>query len=139
MTRMVARFGVLVVAVLLLNTPAQAQTKGPDFDGNGKVDLEDFFAFALVFGSRTQADLTRFDLDNSGVVDLEDFFTFALSFGKTIPKGPAQITLSGQVEVPADADVQVSQLKVVSSISLEADIRTILKSKPSGYLTREGL
>ncbi|MEW6751578.1 MAG: glycoside hydrolase family 9 protein [Candidatus Latescibacterota bacterium] len=50
---------------------ARPRTSG-DFDGDGTVDLDDFFLFAQVFGS----DLRHYDLDESGRVDLEDFFLF---------------------------------------------------------------
>ena len=49
-----------------------------DFDGNNKVDFDDFFLFADSFGGSD----SQFDLDNSGSVDFDDFFIFADSFGK---------------------------------------------------------
>ena len=48
-----------------------------DFDGDGTVDLSDFFLFADAFGGTDP----RFDLDGSGTVDLSDFFLFADYFG----------------------------------------------------------
>ena len=48
-----------------------------DFDGDGKVDFTDFFAFADAFGGSDP----MFDLDDSGKVDFSDFFLFADSFG----------------------------------------------------------
>jgi hypothetical protein len=56
-----------------------------DFDGNGKVDFDDFFLFAAAFG-RKQGEAgfeAKFDLNKSGAVDLDDFFLFADAFGKT--------------------------------------------------------
>ena len=56
-----------------------------DFDGNKKVDLDDFFLFAAVFGKKqgeTGFD-TKFDLNKSGTVDFDDFFLFAADFGKS--------------------------------------------------------
>ena len=50
----------------------------PDFDGDGVIDLSDFFLFAEAFGSSDP----RFDLDGSGRVDFTDFFLFAESFGQ---------------------------------------------------------
>ncbi len=55
-----------------------------DFDGNGVVDLEDFFAFAAGFGKR-RGDAgfnANYDLSNNGAVDFDDFFLFAEQFGK---------------------------------------------------------
>jgi hypothetical protein len=55
-----------------------------DFDGNGRVDLEDFFSFAAVYGSQTGGPRyeVRFDMDRNGRIDLDDFFLFADGFGK---------------------------------------------------------
>ena len=56
-----------------------------DFDGNGAVNFDDFFAFAGAFGTaQGQAGFdARFDMDRSGRVDLDDFFLFAEVFGRT--------------------------------------------------------
>mgnify|MGYP003388953310 FL=1 len=51
-----------------------------DFDGNGKVDFLDFFAFADAFGNPDADPI--YDLDDSGSVDFLDFFAFADAFGK---------------------------------------------------------
>ena len=55
-----------------------------DFDADGDVDLDDFFAFAAVFGTKTgEAGFEdRFDLVPSGEIDFDDFFFFAGDFGK---------------------------------------------------------
>ena len=50
----------------------------PDFNGDGEVDLADFFQFAEAFGGTDP----RFDLDGSGTVDFTDFFLFAEAFGQ---------------------------------------------------------
>ena len=47
-----------------------------DFDGNGRVDLDDFFLLADAFGTKD----ARFDLDGSGLIDMDDFFLFVASF-----------------------------------------------------------
>jgi hypothetical protein len=56
-----------------------------DFDGNKKVDLDDFFLFAAAFGKRQgEAGFeTKFDLNKNGTVDFDDFFIFAADFGKS--------------------------------------------------------
>ncbi len=86
MTKRVVLF-ISLVSFVLGPFPSHAQTRSPDFDGNGKVDFEDFFLFAAVFGSRAPADLAKYDLDNGGLVDLEDFFMFAQAFGETVSGG----------------------------------------------------
>ena len=56
-----------------------------DFDGNGKVDFDDFFLFAAAFGKKQgeAAFETKFDLSKNGAVDLDDFFLFVEDFDKT--------------------------------------------------------
>ncbi len=48
-----------------------------DFDGNGHVDVADFSAFLVAFGSQN----VDFDLDGSGVVDIGDFSILLVAFG----------------------------------------------------------
>jgi hypothetical protein len=58
-------------------------TIGADFDGNGAVDFEDFFAFAAAFGKR-RGDAgfdAKYDLSQNGAVDFDDFFMFVDQFG----------------------------------------------------------
>ena len=45
-----------------------------DFDGDGMIDLDDFFFFAGAFGGTDPL----YDLNKSGKVDFEDFFIFAV-------------------------------------------------------------
>ena len=54
-----------------------------DFNGDGIVGLEDFFAFAEVYGSVKGDGIyqAKFDLNRNGSIGLEDFFIFAESFG----------------------------------------------------------
>ena len=56
----------------------------PDFDGTGKVDLDDFFLFAVAFGQEPTGDNVRFDLDGNNKIDFDDFFLFAGAFGKDV-------------------------------------------------------
>ena len=58
----------------------------PDFSGNGVVGLEDFFAFAEVYGSVDGDGIyqAKFDLSRNGSIGLEDFFIFAESFGMEV-------------------------------------------------------
>lgn len=48
-----------------------------DFDGNDKVDFDDFFLFADGFGT----DNPLLDLNEDGIVGFDDFFLFADNFG----------------------------------------------------------
>ncbi|MBI2952111.1 choice-of-anchor D domain-containing protein, partial [bacterium] len=60
-----------------------SQEGGPstDFDGDGRVDLGDFFAFAAAFGQKALDGDAKFDLDRDGEVGLADFFVFVGAFG----------------------------------------------------------
>ena len=61
-----------------------AAETSPDFDGTGKVDLDDFFLFAVAFGQEPTGDNVRFDLDGNNKIDFDDFFLFAGAFGKDV-------------------------------------------------------
>ena len=56
----------------------------PDFDGNGKVDNNDFFLFSDHFGTDEQSENWRgeYDLDRDGNVDIDDYFLFNDTYGK---------------------------------------------------------
>jgi sugar lactone lactonase YvrE len=60
-----------------------------DFDRNGAVDFNDFFAFASAFGQKRTVANAKFDLDQDGEVGFGDFFLFAGEFGKTTKSGKA--------------------------------------------------
>src|SRR3989344_7715580 len=75
-----------------------------DIDGSGKIDFEDFFAFAASFDKKpgdaeydVRADFTKSSVCDSGylvangVVDLEDFFLFANAFDQDV-NADAKIT-----------------------------------------------
>ncbi len=53
-----------------------------DFNDDGAVDFDDFFAFVSGFG-RPYAEVPQFDLDGSraGIIDFNDFFAFVAVFG----------------------------------------------------------
>lgn len=54
-----------------------------DFDGNGRVNFDDFFLFVDHFGlsSRDPSFEPAYDLDGNGRVDFDDFFIFVDNFG----------------------------------------------------------
>ena len=56
----------------------------PDFDGDGRVDFNDFIAFASRFGSSVGEDGfdSRFDLDQDRVIGFGDFLLFVAAFGR---------------------------------------------------------
>ena len=60
------------------------QTPGPDFNGDGRVDLSDFLLFASQFGlSRGDEQYdAKYDLDGDGMIGFADFLIFGRSFGK---------------------------------------------------------
>jgi len=59
-----------------------------DFDGNGRVNIADFLAFASAFGTRSgDAKYNAvMDMDGSGAIDISDFLAFATEFGTTCEK-----------------------------------------------------
>ena len=74
----------VILLMLLVPTLVWGQTAAQaDFDNSGVVDIDDFFEFALAFGT----DQSKYDLDNDGTVDLDDFFAFALLFGEQVDCG----------------------------------------------------
>lgn len=62
-----------------------------DFDGNTRVDLDDFLLFADVFGEKQGSEKfgEEYDLDGNGVIDFVDFFVFADFFGRSKDSGSA--------------------------------------------------
>ena len=70
--------------IVRMSSAVYAAGTSPDFDGTGKVDLEDFFLFAAAFSQDPTGDNARFDLDGNAKIDFDDFFLFAGAFGKEI-------------------------------------------------------
>lgn len=64
-------------------TPDECQSPDcpADFDGSGQIDVADFSAFLVAFGSQDPT----FDLDGSGSVDIADFSALLIAFGTTCP------------------------------------------------------
>ena len=54
-----------------------------DFNGDDKVDFDDFFVFVDAFGQEATGERAVFDLDVGGTVDFNDFFIFVDNFGKS--------------------------------------------------------
>ena len=71
-------FGVSLTGSGLPALDLQFAVSDSDFDGDGRIDFDDFFMFAGAFGGTDPV----FDLDKSGRVDFDDFFIFAADFGK---------------------------------------------------------
>ena len=69
---------------LRLSGVVYAVGTSPDFDGTGKVDLDEFFLFAAAFSQEPSGDNVRFDLDGNNKIDFDDFFLLAGAFGKDV-------------------------------------------------------
>ena len=69
-----------------------------DFTDDGKVDFDDFFAFADVFGSTD----VKYDLSGNGRVDYDDFYIFADNFGKR-----ASSSRRASIKVTADDEYEI--------------------------------
>ncbi|MCE2436020.1 MAG: hypothetical protein J4F29_24365, partial [Candidatus Latescibacteria bacterium] len=56
----------------------------PDFNGDGRVDLDDFLLFVaqLGFSQEDEGYDAKYDLDEDGVIGFGDFLLFGRSFGK---------------------------------------------------------
>jgi len=76
----------MVYAPVALVREAVAIVQAGDFDGNGRVDLDDFFLFAEQFQRRVPPAEPRFDLDDDGQVFYADFFLFADLFDREEPR-----------------------------------------------------
>lgn len=60
---------------------------GADFDGDGRVDQDDFVALVEAYGSN----LAAFDLNGNGVVDFQDFMLFVSAFDPRLESGVVQV------------------------------------------------
>ncbi|MDE3256620.1 MAG: dockerin type I domain-containing protein [Gemmatimonadota bacterium] len=79
-------FGIVVPQ----SVSAQGASCPGDFNGDGKVNLTDFLAFAGGFGARSgDANFNaRLDMNGSGEIDLSDFLAFAGVFGTNCEDRP---------------------------------------------------
>jgi hypothetical protein len=101
------RFGWLALAVVQAAAgPAFATDPCPftcgDLDGDGQINLADFFAFANCMGQPPDSsqECLCADMDGSGAVDLHDFALFSVLFGKVSDETPPDCT--GAVGSTAD-------------------------------------
>ena len=65
--------------------PAAPPACPGDTNGDGQVDVTDFFALAGNFGTQSGATLADGDFDGDGDVDVSDFFVLASNFGSSCP------------------------------------------------------
>ncbi len=79
----VTAFGIRLTLVLPFSRVKASTSVSADFDGNGRVDFDDFFLFADAFGRRRgEAGYNlKFDLNADGDINFDDFFLFADRFG----------------------------------------------------------
>jgi sugar lactone lactonase YvrE len=66
----------------VISLTGRGPERSRDFDGNGRVDFDDFFLFAAAFGQPVTGSTERYDLDFNGKIDFDDFFLFAERFGR---------------------------------------------------------
>ena len=114
---------------------AQGVSCPGDFNGDGKVNLADFLAFAGGFGARSgDANFNaRLDMDGSGAVDLSDFLAFAGVFGTTCPtpaSPPVSIPDAGLRAVIEDSlgkarGAEITRADMTTLTRLEAPNREI--------------
>ncbi|MBT7913764.1 tandem-95 repeat protein, partial [Candidatus Bathyarchaeota archaeon] len=90
------RYPIFVEAVITELPPVQG-----DFDGDGKVDFTDFFAFADAFGGSAP----EFDLNDDGRVDFTDFFTFADNFGREA-RAKLMVLAERHLSLPAQPELE---------------------------------
>ncbi len=79
------------VGILKTHAASAPSSQCPgDFNGDGKVNLADFLAFAGAFGTRSgDANYeAAMDMDGSGAIDLSDFLVFAGVFATTCEVAP---------------------------------------------------
>ena len=90
MYQRIATFAIIAIALTLA---ALFITSGPvsatavacpgDFDGNRRVDIDDFLAFVAVYGTSSTDENynAQMDLDSNGRVEIADFLAFVAVFG----------------------------------------------------------
>jgi hypothetical protein len=66
----------------VISLTGRGPERSRDFDGNGRVDFDDFFLFAGAFGQPVTGATEKFDLDFNGKINFDDFFLFTERFGK---------------------------------------------------------
>lgn len=79
----VTAFGIRIILVLPFKRDTVSPGVSADFNGNGRVDFDDFFMFAEAFGKqRGEVGFNaKFDLNADGAINFDDFFIFAERFG----------------------------------------------------------
>ena len=76
----------IVYAPAMIRRAPVALVPPGDFDGNGRIDVDDFLLFADRFQRRVPPVEPRFDLDDDGQVHFSDFFILADLFGDETTK-----------------------------------------------------
>ncbi len=75
-----------------------------DFSGDGKVDLQDFFALADNFGAEALDNLSVYDLDLDGLIGFGDFFKFADAYTAGKAVAPTATDWVGELELLTAVD-----------------------------------
>ena len=61
-------------------TQRQSPETNSDLNGDGAVDMEDFFVLEENFGKEADAAFAEGDISGDGVIDFDDFLLFAYEF-----------------------------------------------------------
>ena len=103
-----------------------------DFNGDGRVDFDDFFSFVAHFGTSSGEEgfEEEFDLTGDGKIDFDDFFAFVSNFGrtspaKTVPKEVRPVVYAKVEEKAGDVEVELSSQGFGFGVEVEYD--------PEGY------
>ena len=113
-------FAGVIGALLWAVVPSFSSEIKADFDGNGIVDLDDFFLFAEHFGQildQPGFDST-FDIIGDGRIDQNDFFFFAENFGKRSGEPPPPGPLHTYIYIADATDNGVSVIDAATNLVL---------------------
>ncbi len=125
---------VSIVVILTFSSAFEVSADSlPDFDGNGIVDLPDFFLFADHFGAR-RGDETyeeRYDLDGDGEISVSDFSIFVDHFGKSAGLSEEDLVLMslevtggiGEIYPAFDSDVRHYAVRCEDATKLQVMAR----------------
>ena len=104
MCQRITTFAMIAIALTLValfitgrTVPSTAAACPGDFDGNRRVNIADFLAFVVVFGtSSMDANYNaQMDFDSSGNVDITDFLAFVEVFGTECGGGRGDTNATG--------------------------------------------
>lgn len=85
-TKILLCLALVLTPILTSLAHAQTDLARADFDGNRKVDIQDFLAFAAAFGkTSSEKDFdNRMDFNGDNTVNIQDFLAFVAVFGQSV-------------------------------------------------------